>query len=273
MNANERIYVIGDVHGQFEKLARLLRDTKLVGNTFSWTGGSATLWFIGDFFDRGPDGIEVVDLVMRLQSEAAAAGGRVESLLGNHEVVLFAARRFGTRATTGPGGNFVADWEYNGGCDTDLARLTLRHMDWIINLPAMALVGDWLFVHADATLYMNYGSSLEEVNEAFRTLLQGSDASAWDELLGEFSRRGEFGDEHADGVETVTQFLRVFGGRRLLHGHTPISYLIGQPPEHITAPFVYAGGRCVNVDGGMYLGGPGFVYELPRWQELAYRTA
>jgi hypothetical protein len=273
VKANERIYVIGDVHGQFEKLARLLRDTKLVGNTLSWTGGSATLWFIGDFFDRGPDGIAVVDLVMRLQSEANAAGGRVESLLGNHEVVLLAARRFGTRATTGPGGNFVADWEYNGGCDTDLARITLQHMDWIMNLPAMALVGDWLFVHADAMLYMNYGSSLAEVNEAFRTLLQGSDASAWDELLGGFSRRREFGNEHDDGVETVTQFLHIFGGQRLLHCHTPISYLIGQPPEQITAPFAYAGGQCVNVDGGMYLGGPGFVYELPRRQELAYRTA
>ncbi len=146
MNANKRIYVIGDVHGQFEKLAQLLRDTKLVGNTLSWTGGNATLWFMGDFFDRGPGGIAVVDLVMRLQEEAAAAGGRVESLLGNHEVVLLAARRFGTRETTGPGGNFVADWVYNGGFDADLAGLTLQHMDWIINLPAMALAGDWLFV-------------------------------------------------------------------------------------------------------------------------------
>jgi len=26
---------------------------------------------------------------------------------------------------------------------------------------------------------------------------------------------------------------------------------------------VYAGGLCVNVDSGMYLGGPGFVYRLP----------
>ncbi len=29
------------------------------------------------------------------------------------------------------------------------------------------------------------------------------------------------------------------------------------------APFIYANGLCVNVDGGMYLGGPGFVYRLP----------
>ena len=200
---------------------------------------------------------------MRLQCEATAAGGRIESLLGNHEVVLLAAQRFGEQATTGPGGNFVADWRCNGGCDADLAQLTSRHIDWIINLPAMALVGDWLFVHADATLYTNYGSSIAEVNQAFRTLLQGSDPSAWDELLGEFSRHREFGDARPAGAEALTQFLQKFGGQKLLHGHTPISHLIHRAPENITTPLVYASGQCVNVDGGMYLGGPGFVYELP----------
>ena len=37
----------------------------------------------------------------------------------------------------------------------------------------------------------------------------------------------------------------------------------GQPPEDVREPLVYSRGRCVNVDGGMYLGGPGFVYQLP----------
>jgi len=218
---------------------------------------------MGDFFDRGPEGIAVVNLVMRLQNEAAIAGGRVESLLGNHEVVLLAARRFGRQTTTGPGGNFVADWQYNGGCDTDLARLTLEHMDWIINLPAMALVGDWLFVHADATLYTSYGSSVAEVNQSFKTLLQEGDPYAWNELLGEFSRRREFVDDSSDGAETAAQFLHKYGGQKLLHGHTPISHLLGRVPELVTDPYIYGDGRCVNVDGGMYLGGPGFVYELP----------
>lgn len=27
----------------------------------------------------------------------------------------------------------------------------------------------------------------------------------------------------------------------------------------VTAPYTYAGGRCINVDGGMYRGGPGFL--------------
>jgi len=218
---------------------------------------------MGDFFDRGPDGIAVVELVMRLQSEAAMVGGRVESLLGNHEVVLLAAKRFGTLSTTGPGGNFIADWQYNDGCDADFTGLTLQHIDWISNLPGMALVGDWLFVHADATLYTSYGSSVAEVNQSFRTLLQGSDSYAWNELLGEFSRRREFSDDSTSLTETAQEFLNIYGGQKILHGHTPISHLLGQAPELVTATYVYAGGRCVNVDGGMYLGGPGFVYELP----------
>src|SRR5258708_26677640 len=93
VNANKRIYVIGDVHGQFEKLAQLLRDTKLVGNTLSWTGGNATLWIMGDFFDRGPGGIAGVDLVMRLQEEAAAAACRVKSCMRTQEDVVASAAR------------------------------------------------------------------------------------------------------------------------------------------------------------------------------------
>lgn len=263
MNANKRIYVIGDVHGQLRKLVRLLRSTRLLDNRLKWTGGSATLWFMGDFFDRGPEGIEVVELVMRLQSEAAKVGGQVESLLGNHEVVLLAAKRFGTKSTTGPGGNFIADWQYNGGIDSDKARLTLQHIDWVSNLPAMALVDDWLFVHADATFYTSYGSSIAEVNQSFRKILQGSDSYAWDELLGEFSRRREFGEDSPGLTETAKEFLNNYGGQKILHGHTPISNVLGRAPELVTTAYSYAAGRCVNVDGGMYLGGPGFVYELP----------
>jgi hypothetical protein len=218
---------------------------------------------MGDFFDRGPEGIEVVELVMRLQSEAAAVGGHVESLLGNHEVVLLAAKRFGMKSTTGPGGNFIADWQYNGGIDSDKDRLTLQHIDWISNLPAMALVNDWLFVHADATFYTSYGSSIVEVNQSFKTLLQGSDSYAWDELLGEFSRRREFGYDSTSLNETTKELLNIYGGQKILHGHTPICHLLGQTPELVTTAYTYAGERCVNVDGGMYLGGPGFVYELP----------
>jgi len=30
----------------------------------------------------------------------------------------------------------------------------------------------------------------------------------------------------------------------------------------VTSPLIYAQGLCVNVDGGMYLGGSGFIFEV-----------
>jgi hypothetical protein len=41
----------------------------------------------GDVVDRGPDGRRVLDLLRRLENEAARAGGRVVPLIGNHEVM------------------------------------------------------------------------------------------------------------------------------------------------------------------------------------------
>jgi hypothetical protein len=254
-------YIIGDIHGQYEKLIGLLRAAGLVGPSLEWSGGRAQVWFMGDFFDRGPAGVAVVDLVMRLQREAAAAGGLLQSLLGNHEPLLLAARRFGERQTEW-GGTFISDWRRNGGVEADLAALTPEHVGWLSGLPAMALVGDRLLAHADSTIYSSYGATIDEVNQAFRALMESDDAAAWDRLLGQFSERMVFDDHDPHGAARAAQFLRDFGGRQLVHGHTPISYMSKRAPDEIAEPFVYAGGLCVNVDGGMYQGGPGFVYQL-----------
>jgi Calcineurin-like phosphoesterase len=42
---------------------------------------------VGDAIDRGPKPREVLDLLMALENEAPKSGGRVVSLLGNHEVM------------------------------------------------------------------------------------------------------------------------------------------------------------------------------------------
>ena len=62
------VYIVGDIHGQYEQLVGLLRGVGLVDERLDWAGGAALLWFIGDFFDRGPCGVASVDLVMRRQS-------------------------------------------------------------------------------------------------------------------------------------------------------------------------------------------------------------
>jgi hypothetical protein len=252
--------MIGDVHGQLKKLVKLLQDAQLIDTDHHWKAGTAMLWFMGDFVDRGPEGIAVLDLVMRLQTEASASGGSVASLLGNHEMLLLAAYRFGRRST-GLGSNFLTRWKRNGGNRKDIAGLTRDHLDWMAHLPAMARVDDYLLMHADAPLYIKAGRTVDEVNTAFMKLLSRSDALAWEEMLEDFAQRGAF-LHTLNGEEFARRFLRIFGGRHLVHGHTPISSVLRCPPGKVKSAWIYAGEQCINIDGGMFLGGPGFVHQL-----------
>jgi len=83
----ETVVAIADVHGDFDDLVALLQRTGLIDKQNHWTGGKTTFVQVGDLIDRGPKPREVMDLMMALEKEAAQAGGRVISLLGNHEMM------------------------------------------------------------------------------------------------------------------------------------------------------------------------------------------
>lgn len=83
----ERIVAIGDVHGAYGRYVEILRATQVVDDRMRWAGGRTHLVQLGDVLDRGPDSRKVVDLLRRLEREAASKGGRVHFLLGNHEVM------------------------------------------------------------------------------------------------------------------------------------------------------------------------------------------
>jgi hypothetical protein len=80
-----RVVAIGDVHGAYEPLVAILQRTQLIDAETHWIGGDTILVQTGDLFDRGVEVRKVMDLLMRLQQEASAAGGQVIVLLGNHE--------------------------------------------------------------------------------------------------------------------------------------------------------------------------------------------
>ncbi|OQY81425.1 MAG: hypothetical protein B6D41_19690 [Chloroflexi bacterium UTCFX4] len=261
--AEPLFFVIGDIHGHLEKMIRLLRFAELANAHAEWRGGAAQLWFIGDFTDRGPDGIGVIDFVMRLQADAARKGGLVGALLGNHDAGLLSAYFFRDTRSSGPGGTFYRDWVKFGGLDSDLARLETRHIEWLENLPAMTLVNERLLIHADALYYLDYGETMAQVNAGLRNVLVRGDADAYDQLLAHGGERLVFSQRDAFGVARARQFLAQFGGRQIIHGHTPIPLLSGEPLDRVTRAFVYADDLVVDVDGGIYKGGTGFVYQAP----------
>jgi hypothetical protein len=72
--------IIGDVHGQYDKLVSLLSHLGYSESQHIWRHPSRTAIFVGDLIDRGPKQLATVDLVRRMVEAGAA-----QCILGNHE--------------------------------------------------------------------------------------------------------------------------------------------------------------------------------------------
>lgn len=265
------LYVVGDVHGYYDELRAALEAEGLIDADGTWAAGTARLWFLGDFTDRGPDGIGVIDLVMQLSAEAAAAGGYCKALMGNHELLLLGAKRFGdTPVQSGAGtASFQAAWLLNGGQKNDMDRLEDHHLQWMARLDAVMEEDGHLLVHSDTTAYLEYGASIEEVNDTVHDVLTRSDADeVWD-LFRKFTKRFAFRDEA--GAQAVRELLDAYGGNRVVHGHSPIPYLLGEVGAEdgeddgvaVDGPHVYADGLAIAMDGGVTMAGKLLVCQLP----------
>ncbi|MFD4319725.1 metallophosphoesterase [Streptomyces sp. NPDC058548] len=266
------LFVVGDVHGYLDELVEALRAQGLIDENGSWAAGNARLWFLGDFTDRGPDGIGVIDLVMRLSAEAAAAGGYCKALMGNHELLLIGAKRFGdTPVNSGAGtATFQAAWLLNGGQKHDMDRLQDVHLQWMSRLDAVVREDDHLLLHSDTTAYLDYGQTIEDVNDTVHEILNRNDADeVWD-VFRKFTKRFAFRDE--GGPQAVQELLSTYGGSRIVHGHSPIPYLLGQVGTEegegssgplVDGPHVYADGLAIAMDGGVTMAGKLLVVQLP----------
>ena len=191
----ERVVAVGDSHGAFDEFVTILQGTGLVDEKLSWRGDRTHLVSVGDLLGRGDYGRQVMDLMMRLQEEADAAGGAVHVVLGNHEVMNLVGdlryvsdgdyAQFGAETRRGlPAGYharraaFAPDGEYGR---------------WLLGLPVAIIVNDSLFLHGGISARLE-GLSLATLNDAARRDVR-TVATAWHELraLGEFSDTDDFG--------------------------------------------------------------------------------
>jgi serine/threonine protein phosphatase 1 len=154
----QRIYAIGDIHGELGLLDRLLA-LILADNAERAPVERRTLIFLGDYIDRGPDSRGVIDRMLTGMPD----GFEALHLMGNHEDILL-------RCLEDPG--VVPMWTANGGIQTlisygvlpkdhygaplrapflgqALARaLPEAHHRFYTTLPLAAAFGDYFFVHA-----------------------------------------------------------------------------------------------------------------------------
>gem|GEM_PF-178661 len=83
----ERIVAIGDLHGDYENYLEVLRIAGLIDKRGKWSAGKTHLVQTGDIPDRGPDSKKIIEHISKLARRAKKKGGRVHSLIGNHEAM------------------------------------------------------------------------------------------------------------------------------------------------------------------------------------------
>ncbi len=81
------ILVVGDIHGAYKEIKQTLKTVGIIDESENWIGESKHLVSLGDLLDRGPASRKVMDLFIKLEQQAAQAGGRLHIVLGNHEVM------------------------------------------------------------------------------------------------------------------------------------------------------------------------------------------
>jgi hypothetical protein len=151
---------------------------------------------LGDLLDRGADSRQVMDLLMRLQGEATAAGGQLHVLLGNHEAMnllgdlryvspgeyaAFASEepagererlRAGWIARNGPDSGPGFDQRFPPGFFGHRAALSPRgkYGQWLLAQPVAISINDTLFMHGGPSKTLK-GMTVQEINLRYRTAL------------------------------------------------------------------------------------------------------
>jgi len=85
----KRIVAVGDIHGDYDKLERILRHAKLINHKNQWIARDTILIQVGDLFDRDNNIKKILDLLFKLREQAKGKRSAVHLLFGNHEMFNF----------------------------------------------------------------------------------------------------------------------------------------------------------------------------------------
>ncbi|HEY6661973.1 MAG TPA: metallophosphoesterase [Sphingomicrobium sp.] len=300
-----RIVAVGDLHGDYQAWIEIASRAGLIDRGNRWTGGSAVLVQTGDITDRGPDSLKIIRHLMRLKGQARRSGGRVVVVLGNHEAMNmtedlryvhpgeFAAfanadsDRMRRRIYEANKATIIASYRSSNPAMTDAAIRDawlaanppgkLEHQAawsprgelgrWAMANPAVARIGDTVFVHggislryaavpveqinrlAAAALAARTADPTAIINDPFGPLWYRGYVTRTAESEGPAPTpvQGLAAPAYPSPDEELTAVLRSTGAKRMVIAHTPNRAGIA----------ILYGGRLALIDTGIsrYYGG------------------
>lgn len=231
-----------------ENTYKVLQMANIIDDQHHWKAGNDILVQTGDEIDRGTYALDIYKLFQRLRTEADVAGGRVVSILGNHEYM-----------------NALGDWRYVTNADIkhwggyekrihDMESTGWLGAEWLANYSVAAKVSmspydvspSYSFSHGSLNPFFPFLAPFpEKINELGHSLLkraltppmakphppnqyEGLPKGTTPEEAELYSQRGplwarglaQSPDEnavckHADNIREK------IGVRRIIGGHTP----------------------------------------------------
>jgi len=169
--APEKIFVLSDIEGNLMTFIDILKNNNIVDSNLNWIFGNGHLVLLGDFVDRGNYVTQVLWLIYKLEMEAAASGGKVHYILGNHEVMnIQGDTRYARDKYHILGyliGKDVSDFY---GDDTFLGR-------WMRSKNVIERIGNYIFVHggiSDSLVHAEF--PIPKINDMVRDYLAHTDS-------------------------------------------------------------------------------------------------
>jgi len=255
-----QIYAIGDIHGDFDSLLKILLNQNIITETGHWNARSSQLVFVGDLIQSGPDSRLIIEFLMNLEKEAILQGGEIHTLLGNHEIFftkgdflkLSADEKilFDNAPRTTRRRNHVHS-AISG--DTEIAK-------WLRTRNSVIQIGEYIFMHGSIGRWA-LDSTFGEVNATVRAWIshfqkpstpQPPVNTYWvvdhKEKNGPSFRRGfkdlYDGQKPTDGIRKsrLNEILSHLNARYFIVGHNPTH------DEKISLSHSYYGKKVISID-------------------------
>jgi len=152
---NNKIYAIGDIHGELDSLKDALKKINRDG------GSDARVVFLGDYVDRGPNSRGVIEFLIN----SVEAGKNWTCLLGNHDQMFstfmedcdaqmtadfhWLDDRLGGKKTLASYGINVDDIDLRQHVQIKaITTVPQEHIDWLDSLPHSHQENGLFFAHA-----------------------------------------------------------------------------------------------------------------------------
>lgn len=262
IETNEPFYVLGDTHGDYERLVTLLAAGKLIASVpeapgdARWSGGRSILVVTGDMIDKWKHSLKIIALMRALTTSAAAQGGRVVISAGNHEAE-FLSDPEGSKTK-----EFRKELLAANIAPRDVASGTDQQGigKFLLCLPFASRVNDWFFSHAGNTK----GRTLRALTADIQT---GFDKDGYDAkiLLGDngllearmkphpwWERPS---DEPLDSMARLLGYADALGAKHIVFGHQPGTYTFNDGTTRKKGTlFQKFGGLVFLIDKGMSRG-------------------